>query len=96
VLLGDFNENVYSSCLARRLAKDDLNFTEICRLQTDIPIPPTFQTDSIPIDGIFATPVIKCVNVFILPHLGGVGDHRCVIIDLSSETVIGSTFPNII
>jgi hypothetical protein len=96
VLLGDFNKNVYSGRLARRLAQDDLNLTEICRQQTGIPIPPTFQTGSIPINGIFATPSIKCVNVFILPHLGGVGDHQCFIIDLSSETVIGSTFPNIV
>jgi hypothetical protein len=31
VLLGDFNENVHSGRLARRLAQDDLNLTEICR-----------------------------------------------------------------
>jgi len=42
------------------------------------------------------TPGIKCVNIFILPHLIGVGDHRCFIIDLSSKLVIGSTFPNIV
>ncbi len=75
VLLGDFNRNVYSGRLAHHLAQDDLNLTEICRQHTGIPIPTTFQTGSVPIDGIFATPSIKCVNVLILPHLGGVGDH---------------------
>jgi hypothetical protein len=96
VLLGNFNKKMYTGCLARRLGQDDLNLTEICRRHTGIPIPPIFWTGSAPIDGIFATSGIECVNVFILPHLGGVGDHRCFIIDLSSESVIGSTFPNIV
>ncbi len=96
VLLGDFNKNIYSGRLARQLAQDDLNFTDICRQHTGDPIPPTFWRGSIRIDGIFATSDIECVNVFILPHLGGVGDHQCFIIDLSSELVIGSTFPNIV
>jgi hypothetical protein len=42
VLLGDFNENVYSGCLAHQLAQDDLNLTEIYRQYTGILIPPTF------------------------------------------------------
>ena len=69
---------------------------EVCRHHTGVPIPPTFQRGSVPINGIFATQGIKCVNVFILPHLGGVGDHRCFILDLSSESVIGTSFPNIV
>ncbi len=93
VLLGNFNENVYTGRFARRLAQDDLNLTEICRRHTGIPIPPTFQTGSAPINGIFATSGIECVIIFILPHLSGVRDHHCFIIDLSSELVIGSTFP---
>jgi hypothetical protein len=44
----------------------------------------------------FAAPGIECVNVMLLPHLGGVGDHRCVIIDFSSASMIGTLFPNIV
>ncbi len=94
--MGDFNEHVYKGRLARRLGADDLNFKEMCSLHTGIPIPPTFRTGSIPIDGIFATAGIECVNVTLLPHLSGVGDHRCFIIDFSSDSVIGSDFPNIV
>jgi hypothetical protein len=36
VLLGDFNEHVYSGCLARRLAEHELNFTKMCRQHTGI------------------------------------------------------------
>ncbi len=96
VLLGYFNKNVHSGRLACWLGQDDLNMTKICRRHARIPIPPTFWRGSVPIDGIFTTPGIKCVNVFILPHLGGVGDHWCFIIDLSSKLVIGLTFPNIV
>jgi hypothetical protein len=59
-----------------------------------IPIPPPFWTGSALIDGIFATSGIKCVNVLIFPNLGDGGDHCCFIIDLSSESVIGYSFPN--
>jgi hypothetical protein len=92
----DYNENVYTGHLARRLSQVDINLTELCRRHTGIPIPATFRTGSSPIDGIFATPGIECVNAFILPHLAGVGDHRCFIVNLSSSSVIGSSFPNII
>jgi hypothetical protein len=96
ILLGDFNKNVYTGRIARMLAKDDLNFTEVCQRRTGWPIPPTFHTGSVPIDGIFATVGIECINTFILPHYGGVGNHRCFILDLSSESLIGALFPNIV
>ncbi len=96
VLMGDFNENVYIGRFARCLSQIDINLTELCPHHTGIPIPATFCTGSSPIDGVFATPGIECVNTFILPHVAGVGDHRCFIVDLSSSSVIGSSFPNIV
>jgi hypothetical protein len=96
ILLGDFNEHVYNGCLAKRITADDLNFKEMCHHHTGLYLPPTFRAGSIPIDGIFATSGIECVNVTLLPRLGGVGDHRCFIIDFSSESVIGTDFPNIV
>ncbi len=59
-------------------------------------IPLTFRTGNAPIDGIFATPGIECINILILPHYGGVGNHRCFIVDLSSASLIGMAFPNIL
>jgi hypothetical protein len=38
----------------------------------------------------------RMVNVHILPHKGGIGDHRCFIIDFSSLLVIGTRFQNIV
>ncbi len=36
------------------------------------------------------------MNAFILPQYGGIGDHWCFIIDLTLESVIGTSFPNIV
>jgi hypothetical protein len=42
ILLGDFNENVYSGCIAKRLSLPDLLFTEQCLQYIGLHIPPTF------------------------------------------------------
>jgi hypothetical protein len=42
ILLGDFNENVYSGCIAKRLSLPDLLLTEQCLQCTGLHIPPTF------------------------------------------------------
>jgi hypothetical protein len=96
VLFGDFNKKLYTGQIAKRLVEADLNFTEVCCKHTGQLIPPTFRTVSIPIDGIFATAGVECINAFILPHYGGVGDHRCFILDLSPESLIGTSFLNIV
>jgi hypothetical protein len=54
------------------------------------------QDGTVLIDAIFATAGIKCINAYILPHKGGVGDHRCFILDFTSSSVIGRKFPNIV
>ncbi len=96
VLLGDFNENVYSGCFSKCLLQQDLMLSEQCLQCTGIHIPPTFRDGTIPISAIFATARIECVNSYILPHIGGVGDHRCFIVDFTSSSIIGTKFPNIV
>ncbi len=65
VLLGNFNKNVYTGCFAARLSADYFNFVELCRKHTSILTPPTHRRGRAPIDGIFPTPGITCVNAFI-------------------------------
>jgi hypothetical protein len=96
ILLGDFNENVYTGRIAKRIVQADLNFSEQCLGCTGWHIPPTFRDGSMPIDAVYATALIKCVNAYIFPHKGGIGDHRCFIIDFSSPSVIGTRFQNIV
>ncbi len=45
VLLGDFDENVYTGHLACHLTQDDLNFTKICRRHTGIQFLQYFGTE---------------------------------------------------
>ncbi len=96
ILLGDFNENVYTGQIAKRLAQADLNFSEQCLGCTGMHILPTFRDGVMPINAVYATAGIECVNVHILPHKGGIGDHRCFIIDFNSSSVIRTRFQNII
>jgi len=96
ILLGDFNENIFSGWIAKRLKQLDLNFSEQCLVCTGTHIPPTFRDGIMPIDAVYATAEIECVNAFILPHKCGIGDHRCFILDISSSSVIGTRFQNIV
>jgi hypothetical protein len=59
-------------------------------------VPPTFRDGTVPNDEFVATAGIKCINAYILPHKGGVGDHRCFILIFTSSSVIGTKFPNIV
>ncbi len=96
ILIGDFNKNVYLGRIAQHLSQPDLMLSEQCLQCTGIHIPPTFRDGIIPIDAIFATAGIECVNAYILPHKGGVGDHRCFILDFTSSSIIGLKFLNIV
>ena len=81
---------------SKRLEQSDLNFSEQCLGCTRMHIPPSFRDGIIPIDAVYATAGVECVNMYILPHKGGIGDHRCFIIDFSSSSVIGTKFQNIV
>ncbi len=92
ILLGDFNENVYTGQIPKPIVQADLNFSKQCLGCTGLHIPPTFRDGSMPINAVYATAGNECVNVYILPHKGGIGDHRCFIIDFSSPSVIVTRF----
>jgi hypothetical protein len=96
ILLGDFNENIYSGRIAKCLSLPDLMLTKQCLQCTGIHIPPTFRDGTVLIDAIFATSGIECINACILPHNGGAGNHRCFILNFTSSSVIGTKFPNIL
>jgi hypothetical protein len=96
ILLGDFNKNVYTRKIAKRLVLPELMLSKQCLQCTGMHIPPTFRDGTIPIDALFATAGIKCVNAYILPHKGGVGDHWFFILNFMSSSVIGSKLPNIV
>ncbi len=96
ILLGNVNENVYSGRIAKWLSLPDILFTKQCLQCTGLHIPPTFRDSTVPIDAVFATFGIECVNAYVLPHKGGIGNHQCFILGFTSSSIIGSKFPNIV
>ena len=48
---------------------------------------------STPVPRIWATPGIKCLNIFSLAHGGGIGDHRFHVADFCSQSVLGVNYP---
>ena len=87
ILLVDFNENIYTGQIEKHLVLPDLMLSKLCLQCTGMQVPPTFRDGIVQIDAIFTTARIKCVNAYILPHKGGVGDHRCFILDFTSSSV---------
>jgi hypothetical protein len=96
VLLGDFNENVYSGNLARFLSGDDLRMHELCQRITGLPLPHTHIRGSVPIDAVFCTAGIDRVAIALLPSPFGIGDHRVFMVDVTSASMLGDIFPRVI
>ena len=60
VLTGDFNEDVYRDKFSERLAKDDLNMMEHTLKTTGVKIPPTNDSGSKAIYGVFEIAGVEC------------------------------------
>ena len=95
ILIGDFNENVYTGTYAKRLVLPDLNMTEQCLKTTKHHLPVKNFRGTRTIDAIFATPGVECVNACLLPNRTGIVDHRSFILDFTSASVVGENFPNV-
>ena len=96
VLFGDFNENVYNGEMAERLGQDDLLMTEAFRTSNGFETPASYFRGSSPLTGCFTTQGIDVVNVYVSAHQAGAGDHRYWIIDLSSQSVLGTSYPHLV
>ena len=49
-----------------------------------------------PIDSVFATTLINCVNAILFEKYGGVGDHRLFALDIASASMIEDVFPRVV
>ena len=67
-----------------------------CRVYTGKQLPATLLGGPRPIDGVFATTGVVVRNAGLLRRRGGVGGHRCFILDFESLTVFGNTFPRVL
>ena len=96
ILFADLNENIYTGPFSALLQQQPLLMDEQTLKSTGRQAPKSHQTGTNPIVGTFATPGIMCVNTYLSPHGGGVGDHRLHIHDFDAMSVLGSEYPKIV
>jgi hypothetical protein len=93
ILMGDFNDNVYTGALALALGGDDYLLTEQYNKLFGEDAPFSHISGQVPISAVFATPGVDCGAAFIAPHKLGVGDHRVHVFDFSAESLLGLQAP---
>ncbi len=75
LLMGTFNQNVYSSPIALALSEDELQLRKICQRTTREMLPPMHACGRTPIDMLFGSAGLVCTAASLLPARVGVGDH---------------------
>ena len=90
LLMGDVNENVYSSGISTALVGEDLRMTETCYRTTGKLLPPTQSRGRTPIDTVFGTAGLVCSATLLLPFNLGIGNHHVFIVDITSESILGN------
>ncbi len=96
LLVGDFNENVYTGTLADALERDEFRMSEVCQRMTGLPLPPTHNRGAVAINAFFGTSGIKSAAATLLPSHIGFGDHRVFVVDFTSELIMGDDLPRFI
>ena len=90
----DANENLNNGRLERAL-RDELHMVDAVKLRTNNDGPKTFFNGSAQVDGIWITQDLLVSSACFLPFWFGVGDHRCIIVDFPSSSVLGDTLVTI-
>lgn len=86
----DANENILTGNISRLWRHDDIDLREVTHnYWPPNSEPHTFAYGTRPIDGIFATPDVDVTNFLSLSFHESVGDHRSMIIEISTASAIG-------
>jgi hypothetical protein len=95
LLLGNFNENVYTGPLMVSLSSNDLCLIMMCFRTTGAVLPPTHMRGWVPINAVFGTSGLVSTSVALLPIQEGVGDHRVFLLDIALETILAAFFSRV-
>jgi hypothetical protein len=95
VLLRDFDEYVYTGDIATVLSQDNLWMHKLCQRINGIPLPHMHNHGTIPINCMYSTAGIDGVAVALLPSRIG-GNHKVFMVDVTSSSVMGDVFPQVI
>ena len=95
ILMGAFNQNIYTSNFARQLAEDDLGMEEQYQKLHGEEAPLSYVRSTEPIMGCFATSGTFVRSYFMAAHHAsrGVGDHRLHEIDFCAASILGAELP---
>ena len=90
ILCMDANEHVLRGPLAKRFQAQDIELTEATHTFWPSNTEPNTHIDGkLPIDGIFVTPDVDVTNFLSLSFHESIGDHRTMIIEVTTSSVIG-------
>lgn len=93
VLMMDSNENITDGVLSRRLARDDIRMREAVHKLNKGRGPPTHFRGSDKsngaIDGIWVSDDLEVIGASYLPFDHELGDHRPVVVDVLSRSILG-------
>ena len=95
ILMMDGNEDMLKGPLSRMLRTDELEMNEVVTTKTNREKIPTFIRGSRQIDGIWLTPDVEMAKCTLLPFHFGVGDHRAILVDIPSASILGDSFKHI-
>ena len=95
ILMGDFNQNIYTLNFAQQLAEDDLGMEEQYQKLHGEQAPCLYVRGTEPIMGCFATSGIFVRSYFMAAHSasGSVGDHWLHVIDFCAVSILGVELP---
>ena len=87
IIFMDFNEHVLRGRLPKLLQQAGLS--EVSHTRWGGTEPKTFARGSKPIDGIYISQELEVMSIMILPFDESIGDHRTMIIDISTRSAVG-------
>ena len=90
IIFIDANEHILTGQIAQAWKQEDIDLREISHTAWPSNLEPhTFRYGSQPIDGIFASPDVDITQFISLPFHESVGDHRSMIIEITTASAIG-------
>ena len=92
IILGDFNEDVRSNYLCSWRDSLGLRDAMLDTIGNEV-LPASYVNGKDPIDSIWVSANVEIVRSVSLPFDQGVGDHRPIMIDVSTTSVMGTSVP---
>ena len=96
VLMMDANDHVLTGETSRRLAEEGIDLEEAVHSYNGGVGPNTYFRGKDPIDGIWVTPDLTVCGAAYLPYDPCLGDHRPVMVDISTRSTLGNDLPRIV